>query len=280
MFGEWYKCHAHEPRRAISNPPAPWLRRTARRRRMQGIQGLALDVGSGLPCAHACKGSAFLSTSACMRVRCACAAATKRPRHAAEGYERGTSPRPQNEVPREVPMRYLPSSQRGHNEVTTSSQRGRDEVPPRWDLVGTSLGPRRPQRGTSLVPRRGGPYPTVWAEGAGLYISQTRYRGNNHEELETLALRLPQQPSVGGAPRVTVSRRSPLRLPAVLVLPGPAPGQGRVMDVAKGLRANITSWSRGSGSDGGGWKASPTPSRRVQAPQSREIPHSSDEHSK
>ena len=62
----------------------------------------------------------------------------------------------------------------------------------------------------------------------GRAISQIRYRGNNHEELETLALRLQQQSSVGDAPGegyiVEAISSSPARCGDTTHLPNGLPG--------------------------------------------------------
>ena len=99
----------------------------------------------------------------------------------------------------------------------------------------------------------------------GRAISQIRYRGNNHEELETLALRLQQQSSVGDAPRVTSSRRSPLLLPAVAI-PRTSP-MGFQVYFGWNRRRRQTYLTQGSssGSGGGGWKASPPSIFALQA---------------
>ena len=105
----------------------------------------------------------------------------------------------------------------------------------------------------------------------GRAISQTRYRGHNHEELEIRALRLQQQSSVGGAARVAGSRRSPLLLPAV-AMPRTSPVRFRInFGWSRRRRQTYLTQGSGSGSGGGGWKASPPPRFALQAPHSRSM---------
>ena len=100
---------------------------------------------------------------------------------------------------------------------------------------------------------------------------ETKYRGNNHEELETLAPCIQQQSSVGCAPRVTSSRRSALLLPAVAMLHTSPMGCRVHFGWSRRRRQIYLTQGSGSGSGGGGWKASLPPRFALQAPHSRSM---------